>query len=255
MWTRKELKTRGKEAFKANYLKAVVVALILTFVAGGAGAASGSSVSNNINHQINNSEEVKVPTSEEELEQSLSSILESQGINMQDENTRKAMMAVFFFFIGAMAVAMVIGTIIKILIINPLYVGCQGFFLKNLDSPAGFGAIGTGFNPWLRNVGSVFLTDLFLTLWTCLFIIPGIIKAYSYRMVPYILADDPSIGAIEAITKSRQMMKGNKWRAFVLDLSFIGWHILGLITLGIVELFYVAPYELSTDAALYEAIK
>ena len=92
-------------------------------------------------------------------------------------------------------------------------------------------------------------------LWTCLFIIPGIIKSYSYRMVPYILADNPELGAVEAITLSRQMMDGNKGRAFLLDLSFIGWTILTIITLGIVGLFWANPYFYATDAELYRTLK
>ena len=66
------------------------------------------------------------------------------------------------------------------------------------------------------------LKDIFLCLWSLLFIIPGIIKAYSNAMVPYVLADNPELGAKEAITLSHKMMNGSKWRAFVLDLSFIG---------------------------------
>ena len=59
----------------------------------------------------------------------------------------------------------------------------------------------------------------------------------------------------EAFAKSKEMMQGNKWNAFVLDLSFIGWHILGVCTLGIVEIFYAAPYNFITDAELYHALK
>lgn len=94
-----------------------------------------------------------------------------------------------------------------------------------------------------------------MCLWTLLFIIPGLIKSYSYRMVPYILSDNEDMSATEAITKSREIMNGNKWRAFVLDLSFIGWVFLSCITLGLVGIFYVAPYISATEAELYEAIK
>ena len=74
-------------------------------------------------------------------------------------------------------------------------------------------------------------------------------------MVPYILAEHPELSANEIITRSREMMNGNKWRAFVLDLSFIGWEILSVLSLGIVHIFWTSPYMHSTHAALYEELK
>ena len=101
----------------------------------------------------------------------------------------------------------------------------------------------------------MFLTDLFVALWCILFIIPGLVKAYAYRLVPYIMADDPDIDAMDAIKKSQKMMKGHKWNAFVLDLSFLGWYFLGTLTAGLLWVFYVEPYEEQTDAELYEVLK
>ena len=74
-------------------------------------------------------------------------------------------------------------------------------------------------------------------------------------MVEFISADNPEMSATEVITKSRDMMRGNKWKAFVLDLSFIGWLILTGITAGILGIFYVYPYMYQTDAELYLALK
>ena len=86
-------------------------------------------------------------------------------------------------------------------------------------------------------------------------IIPGIVKGYEYRMIPYLLADHPEMTKDEAFAASKEMMMGQKWNAFVLDLSFIGWDILSSMTFGILDIFYVMPYKMSTNAALYEAIK
>ena len=72
----------------------------------------------------------------------------------------------------------------------------------------------------------MFLKGLFQGLWSLLFVIPGIIKSYEYRMIPYILSENPNISRKRAFEISKQMMKGNKWDTFVLDLSFIGWQIL-----------------------------
>ena len=74
-------------------------------------------------------------------------------------------------------------------------------------------------------------------------------------MVPYILAENPDMSREEVFALSKQMMKGNKWDAFVLDLSFILWDILGACTLGILHIFYIEPYKRLTDAGLYQALK
>ena len=106
----------------------------------------------------------------------------------------------------------------------------------------------TGFILVLRASVSVFL-------WMLLFFIPGLIKSISYVMAPYILAENPGMRAKDALKKSVELMKGNKWKTFVLDLSFIGWFILSIITFGIVYFFYVNPYYLATDAELYLKLK
>jgi uncharacterized membrane protein len=74
-------------------------------------------------------------------------------------------------------------------------------------------------------------------------------------MIPYILADHPELTSKEVFAKSKEMMKGQKWHAFVLDLSFIGWGILSLFTLGLLGTFYVTPYRNMTNAALYEKLE
>ena len=102
---------------------------------------------------------------------------------------------------------------------------------------------------------TIFLRDLYIFLWSLLLIIPGIVKAYEYMMVPYLLSEDPSMPTEEAFARSKAMMDGEKWNVFVLDLSFLGWNILGACTLGILTVFYVAPYQYLTHAALYGALK
>ena len=92
-------------------------------------------------------------------------------------------------------------------------------------------------------------------LWSLLCVVPGIVKAYSYRMVPYIIAESPDMDQREAFRLSRSMMDGNKWRVFVYDLSFIGWEILNAFTFGFLGLFYVNPYKATADAELYAQIR
>ncbi len=76
-----------------------------------------------------------------------------------------------------------------------------------------------------------FLQGLYITLWSLLFLIPGIVKFYSYAMTPYIMAEHPTLTANEAITESRRIMDGNKWRLFCLNFSFLGWELLCLVPL------------------------
>lgn len=107
---------------------------------------------------------------------------------------------------------------------------------------------------WRRISVVMFFKFLYHTLWY-LTIIGGIIKGYSYKMVPYIVAENPNVTRKEAIALSRRMMNGYKWRAFLLDVSFWGWNLLGLMTLGILSILYVNPYKKATETQLYFAVR
>lgn len=110
-----------------------------------------------------------------------------------------------------------------------------------------------GFSQYGRALGCYVLTTLFIFLWSLLLIIPGIIKSYSYAMTPYILLDHPEMGINDAITESRRLMDGHKWELFCLNLSFIGWILLGILTFGL--LFgWLTPYMSITNAAFYRSL-
>lgn len=121
---------------------------------------------------------------------------------------------------------------------NPGFEGCISAITEN---------IGTKFIATL-------LVSLYTFLWSLLFIIPGIIKSYSYAMTPYILLDRPELSPTEAIKESEKMMNGHKMDLFILDLSFIGWILLSMLTCGILIL-YVEPYMMATKAAFYLELK
>lgn len=106
------------------------------------------------------------------------------------------------------------------------------------------------FPQWKTMVKAGLLQAVFVFLWMLLFIIPGIVAAYRYAMTSYILAENPEMGAMEAIDRSKEMMNGNKYRLFCLNFSFIGWSILCIFTLGIGNLFLL-PYEQAATAAFY----
>jgi len=110
------------------------------------------------------------------------------------------------------------------------------------------------FHGYWKNVLGMFLMMLYVMLWCILLIVPGFIMGLAYSMTPYILKDCPELSAHQAIKLSRKMMKGHKWEFFWLQLSFIGWIILGFLTLGIGYL-WLMPYLLTTNAAFYQKIK
>lgn len=261
MWDRKALKARGKAAFKANYWMVVLMAVILMIVSGGGTGAAAGSGGFNVNLHLDESDTQNVEVFH--VGDAISDIVEDpsavfgsigEAVKAEIDSGALAGIAVVLLFIFGIAVAA--SLVLTILLFNPLQVGCQLFFIRNSAGQGAMGNIGRAFKPnWRGNVKTMFLRDLFQFLWGLLFIVPGIIKAYSYRMVPYILADHPEMSGTEVITLSRQMMDGNKWRTFVLDLSFIGWHILSGLTLGILGIFYVNPYQFSTNAELYQALK
>ena len=272
MWDRKELKARGKAAFTANYWKTVLVAFLLAaFVLG-----TTASVTAKTNGEI---QDVSVPEVSAEngtitvngqtydsIEEAITAVGAAEGASPEDiaalndavtelQANPEILIAIGAAILGVVALIGAIAGLVRLLVINPLEVGCQNYFICNAEAPAELNALGRGFNPYGRNVGAMFLRGLFLFLWSLLFIIPGIIKAYSYRMVPYILADNPDMKGMEAITLSRRMMDGQKWNAFVLDLSFIGWALLSALTLGLLGIFYVHPYRFCTNAELYHTLK
>ena len=94
------------------------------------------------------------------------------------------------------------------------------------------------------------MTSLFTFLWALLFIIPGIVASYRYALAPYLMAENPDIGVMEAIARSKELMRGNKGRLFCLQFSFIGWYLLSTLTLGIGTL-WVAPYRKIAETAFY----
>jgi uncharacterized membrane protein len=242
MWTRRELKERAKAAFKANYWRCVLVAFILALLIGG---GAGSSVRKN--------ETADLTT---EQQKAMALLAEDDNLGRLVEGMEKLSALPSSKIKISLGGLGLVGFLLSILVFNPLIVGCYRFFLQNSRGPAELNELGAGFRgDWGNVVLVMFLKNLFLALWTMLFIIPGIVKAYAYRMVPYILKEHPELSGTQAITLSRQMMKGHKGDAFVLDLSFIGWILLSALTFGILHLFYVGPYIQATDAELYKVVR
>lgn len=119
--------------------------------------------------------------------------------------------------------------------------------------PLGIEDAFSGFKNFGKSIGLFFWQLLWVFLWTLLFIIPGIIKSYSYCMSFYILADHPEITVREAMNESKRMTQGHKMDLFILQLSFIGWGILATLTFGI-GYFWLIPYMQVTMANTYKKL-
>lgn len=131
-----------------------------------------------------------------------------------------------------------------------LETGVLRYFVQSGQQNFATNTLGFGFKYYWNIIGVRLSTDIFIFLWTLLLIIPGIIKFYQYYFVPYLLTDNPYMDASRARELSKQMTKGYKINIWILQLSFIGWYLLGALACGIGVLF-VEPYVQSTYAQLY----
>ena len=165
--------------------------------------------------------------------------------------------------------AAILGVVIYMVVISILSSTGVGSFVAGLVAVGYISlylGIMRGMNPGFEgcisaiteNIGTKFiatlLVSLYTFLWSLLFIIPGIVKSYSYAMTPYILLDRPELSATEAIKESEKMMNGHKMDLFILELSFIGWIFLSVLTCGVLIL-YVEPYMAATKTAFYLELK
>ena len=273
MWTRKSVKQKGKGSFYSNFWKCVLVALILSVVIGAnsrgssfssiasnCGQIFGQTVTNKVqdeddddNTDVDHNVNVDIDYDDDgNIDYTFTSDSDSTDDEIPVAAIAIFAIIVFLFVLFLTAICLAV----RYFLLVPFEYGCRKFFRKNLEEPAKLNNIVYVFSRNYKNViKTAFLRDLFIWLWSLLFIIPGIIKSYEYRLVPYIVSENPMISYKDAQAESKKLMKGNKWKTFILDLSFIGWDILSGLTLGVFGIFFVEPYKASTDAALYETLK
>ncbi|GHV88197.1 membrane protein [Spirochaetia bacterium] len=145
--------------------------------------------------------------------------------------------------------------IVAMIIGGPFYLGFAGYFLKRIRGEAiSTKNIFDGFKQFGRSFVLMLLTGIFTVLWMLLLFVPGIIKSFSYSMAFFILHDNPEMKPNQALKESCRMMKGYKWKLFCLEFSFIGWALLGILTLGI-GYFWLYPYMYMSIANFYENLK
>lgn len=207
-------------AFKKNYVSAVVVALLMGIF----GTVSGESSARRV----------------------------SENSDIYSENLFNVGM-ITGLLAGITTVVILIVLVAKVFVGNLLKMGGYRFFILNQTAQPGIGTLLDGFRSghYVNIVLTMFLRDLFTTLWSLLLVVPGIVKHYEYLMVPYIIAENPAMDYKEAFQISKQMMDGEKMEAFIMDLSFLGWYLLSAVTCGLLAIFYVNPYVQASFAEMY----
>lgn len=220
MWTREELKSNAKMILRRTYWMGFVACLIFGVLGNGGSIGNTASKWNNIKYQINDIFSPEVVT----------------------------------IIISALGLLTVVSIIYSIFIAYPIAIGKNRFFMASREEDPDLRQIFHVFTGgyYFHVVKTVFLVELYTALWTMLFIIPGIIKHYEYYFVPYILSENPGMDSRRAFELSKEMSDGRKWDIFVLELSFLGWYLLGAFCCGVGALF-VSPYYQATFAELYAA--
>lgn len=229
MWTRALLKENAKIAFKRNYWTCVIVSVLLAILGVGAEGSSGASFSYNFDGSDSN-------------------------ISMDFSGQQFILMSLVA--VGVL-IALVIALVFATFVTNIIMIGGKRYFIENREHKTSVGQVFYGFQSgnYLNCVKTMFFRGLYTFGWTLLFVIPGIIKSFSYQLVPYILAENPNLSKDRAIELSCEMMDGHKFESFILSWSFILWDILNVMTIGILGIFYLNPYKHATYAEFYSAIK
>ena len=285
MWKRKNLKSNAKELVKKNYWTAVVVCFILALFTGEFGTSilgiwqSEDSVMPNylqikeendviIENEDNSIEYITKEGIKKTLDENQVKLIEVINANLNSiTKTQKYAFKIWDAIVSfnmnkigvgvTLSIAAIISFCFTIFVAEPLTVGGKRYFIKAKDnSNTKTGVMIEVFKDknWIHIAITMLLRNIYNTLWY-ITIIGGIIKTYEYRMIPYILADNPKIKRKEAFKLSKQMMKGNKWKTFILDISFLGWNILSVLTYGLLSILYVNPYSAATITELYLELK
>ena len=290
MWKRKDLKVKAKKVVKKNYWTAIIVCFIIALFTGEFGASTigiwqmDDSIDPNYvmkqeNIVVNNEEaQEKIDDAkqdEEELNKKKSSLNDIQlklleTVEASVNNITKPLKYILRIWdaielFGLKETGLGIGLILisliaiayLILLAVPLTVAGKRYFLKAREEEnTKMGVMKETFKKgnWKNVVIIMFFKNLYNLLWFFT-IIGGFIKLYEYRMIPSILVYNSNVERKEAFRLSKEMMRNNKWKTFILDFSFILWCILSFFTFGILNILYVNPYIAATTAELYVTLK
>lgn len=277
MWNRRQLKKSARTCLKQNYIACIAVCFILAIFTS-QHAASTSAIFN-----YDSSRETTAPVKNQMdphsnwdsvsdfievfTEESVSDVPAMSAASEIFDSVTKSNSTVFKLlssvtaFIGEhkVSVALIavlsalLGFLYQIIIENLLIIGECRFFMENrIYHKTKISRIFLMFKykHIIKPASIMFFKSLYMFLWG-LTIIGFPIKYYQYYMIPYITAENPQIGRKEAFALSKEMMRGQKWRTFIFNMSFIGWDILATLTFGLSAIFFSAPYKTAANAELY----
>jgi len=277
MWNRKEIKQEGKKSFLKNFWMCVAVCFLLAFLTSEYGSSTSAISRYNDNTNNLKSNVIFNQTAKKhnlDIANNGKLLIKNSKVTNEVDNFVDQTSSGFnylFKMIGGVkkifnneyvgAVMLFIAGILQIcytlFFAYPFLIGSKNFFIKNRKEEKT--SVRECFSlfkskDYLNCVKIMFFKSLYLFFWA--FTIVGyFIKIYEYRMIPYILAENPELTKKEVFAQTKQMMKGNKFDTFVYDLSFIGWYLLGALTFGLLDIFYINPYKACSDVELYSKIK
>lgn len=279
MWERKKLKRRAKEAYYRNWKQCIIISLIYAVLVGGTIISINTkedltlkdSIKENVKNETNSDivneflHEIKNETPKEEPNFISSA---TRGVFGTIANNISKSGSFIFGFLNAInqflfkdkvfaSITIIIGAILSLLywifVSKVLEVGLSRFFLENrkyTKTRSNKILLPYKVKRTLNTAYVMFIKNFYTLIW--IFTIVGpIIKYYEYFLVPYILAENPNIKAKEALKLSKDMMYGYKWQAFITDLSFIGWNIIGLLTFNVTNILFTNAYVNATHAEIY----
>lgn len=251
-----DFRAKAREALSGNWGKAIGVGFVASLL-GAATTAVGSSGGSSSNSNSNSGNSLSVSAGTDGMAMSvpfdfdgIDSIADLNGIIPTEFQVG------FMVLLSVLTFAGIMFMILHFIIGGAVTLGYVKFNLNLVDhKPASFADLFSEFHRFGAGFLMQLLRMLYTFLWSLLFVIPGIYASYGYAMTPYILQENPELTANEAITKSKELMHGNRWRLFCLEFSYIGWAIIAvLFTCG---LGYIAlvPYMEASFAAFYREIK
>lgn len=231
-----EIRKRAREDLNGNGGMAIIASLIASVF----GASGNGGLNFNFNFEESDVKTLQ-GTEFENFSEQIEFLLKQFG------GAILTFFAGFFVFALIMAALMFcLGSIVKI--------GYQKFNLNLVDSsPLSIATLFSYFNHWKNAILTNLLQTAYVFLWSLLCVIPGIIAQYNYAMTPYILAENPELSPKEVLQKSKEMMYGHRMELFLLNLSFIGWSILAVLTCGI-GFIWLVPYINTANAEFYREI-
>lgn len=217
-----ELRLKARESLTGNYWPALLAALIASFFGATVSGSTGGGV--DLSFDLNADYAIEI-------------------VQMIPPGILAALILLLSVSALVGLISFIIGGVIQL--------GYCSYLLKQHDREiSSVNELFSHFNSFGRGFLQLFLRSLFVALWSLLLVIPGIIKSYSYAMTPFIMAENPELTALQAITESKLRMRGHKWELFCLSLSFFGWILLCVLTCGIGFIF-LRPYMEAAYAAFY----